>query len=445
MISMERKIALETISTELPTKCGIATFNDNFLKWALKHPRVSSHKCNSLVDKPIEYPIEKRDFIREINKNNQRARNRAFREIIKDAKEFKKSDLAELGVVIQLELGLFEDQYGKDFACYLYDALHKNNITNITIMHTVLANPGDYEKGEQYEQVIRKAMECTDQGICMAPSAIDILIERYKAPREKLIYIPHGINKLDIPHTQKRLKKAYDSNGKTILLTGGFLSESKDIKTVLETLARFKKQGREGLEFLVIGITHPKLLEDSGETYRNSLVDYSKELRLKTLSIGDGEKDSEEQKKLGLKELHNHNLGNYDVIFFNRFLNDRDSLKAGVLADLRIIPNKGESQVSSGEIVRAIETHTVYIANKSTISQDLAKEGLGFVVEPGSVNSLYKSMDFYLSKSQEEKDRLGRAEATKGSKMYFEKTSRDIIDVLGSIMDHKRRTCSVRY
>lgn len=440
MINMERKIALETISTELPTKCGIATFQSNVLKWGLKHPRISWHKCNSLVDKPIEYPIEKRDFIREVYKNNPKERNRAFREIIKDAKEFRKSDLIDLVVLVQLELGIFEDQYGNDFAVSLYDILNKNNITNITIIHTALSNPEDYEKGEQYERVMRKVMECTDQGICMTPSAIDILIRRYKAPREKLIYIPHGINKLDIPHTEKKLKKLYDLEGKTVLFTGGFLSDGKDIKTFLETLARFKKEGRKDLFSLIAGRTHQKLIEKEGEAYRTGLINYSKELGLKTLGVGQGEKDSEEKKKLGLKELHNYNLRDCDVVFFNRFLNDRDSLKVGVLADLRIIPNKGKSQVSSGEIARAIETHTVYIANKSPISEDLAKEGLGFTVEHESVDSLYKSIDFYLSKPKKEKIKLGRAEAVKGSKMYFEKTSRDIIDVLGSIVDHKRRT-----
>ena len=72
----ERKIPLETISHVLPKKCGIATFDGHVVENALKHPRVSWYKCNSLVDKvgELKYPIEKRDAIREIPKNNAKER-----------------------------------------------------------------------------------------------------------------------------------------------------------------------------------------------------------------------------------------------------------------------------------------------------------------------------------------------------------------------------------
>ena len=148
----QRQIALETISTELPTKCGIATFNGNFVKWALEDPRIIWNRHNALVKTHSEYPMDYRDNVFEIFQGNKESQNQSIERIIKNHKMWEAENKGrskkgkqpiDHGVVVQFEYGIYDG----DFLTRMLKAFSENNVTNILIPHTILEdpeNPGQY-------------------------------------------------------------------------------------------------------------------------------------------------------------------------------------------------------------------------------------------------------------------------------------------------------------
>ena len=59
-------------------------------------------------------------------------------------------------------------------------------------MHTVLRDPS-----ERLRQVTCELVELSDKVVVMAQRGIEMLVDIYDAPREKLVMIPHGIP--DVP------------------------------------------------------------------------------------------------------------------------------------------------------------------------------------------------------------------------------------------------------
>src|SRR4029079_18729809 len=112
----------------------------------------------------------------------------------------------------------------------------------------------------------------------MTHSSAEILIKDYHIPAEKITVIPHGTHL--VPHShQKVLKDKYNLSGKKVLSTFGLLSSGKNIETTLEALPAIIKKNPDTL-FLIIGKTHPSVIKQEGEKYRNVLEAKVIELQL---------------------------------------------------------------------------------------------------------------------------------------------------------------------
>ncbi len=75
------------------------------------------------------------------------------------------------------------------------------------------------------------------------------------------------------------MKKKYGLKGRKILTTFGLLSSGKNIETTLEALPSIIVQSPDTM-FLVIGKTHPGVVKNEGEQYRNKLKAIVKQLKL---------------------------------------------------------------------------------------------------------------------------------------------------------------------
>jgi len=206
---VKRNIIVGFHSTELKRKCGIATHSFNLTRNLFGLDRFAGLRINALIKGYQEF-MEGRVPWRKTNQKNPNVPN-LLRAIKNDRDSFYATGLLERAEIVPLEYGLWEDKNERDFLIPFLKGLYKNNITNILIPHTVLEFPEEHNdphnktnprKGDQYERVMKEALKYTDQVICMTPSAIDILINRYNAPRELLTHIDHGINKLDIHYNR---------------------------------------------------------------------------------------------------------------------------------------------------------------------------------------------------------------------------------------------------
>ena len=89
--------------------------------------------------------------------------------------------------------------------------------------------------------------------------------------------IPHGIP--DGPHASPRDGKArlgLDPD-RPLILTFGLLGPGKGIKTVLRAMPTVAAAHPDA-EYLVLGATHPNLVREQGESYREELVALAAEL-----------------------------------------------------------------------------------------------------------------------------------------------------------------------
>ena len=104
----------------------------------------------------------------------------------------------------------------------------------------------------------------------MAEKARELLQKVYDVPAEKIEVIPHGIP--DVAFAEPEEAKArFGFTGKAVILTFGLLSPNKGIEYVIDAMPAIFRS-RPDAVYVVLGATHPNLVREKGEAYRESLV-----------------------------------------------------------------------------------------------------------------------------------------------------------------------------
>src|SRR3978361_2340914 len=110
----------------------------------------------------------------------------------------------------------------------------------------------------------------------MAGKARELLRLIYQVPDEKIEIVPHGIP--DFAFVEPDAAKAKLGFGdKSVILTFGLLSPSKGIEVVIDAMPSILAS-RPDAVYVVLGATHPNLVRDQGEAYRESLMARAREL-----------------------------------------------------------------------------------------------------------------------------------------------------------------------
>src|SRR5208337_1962826 len=108
-----------------------------------------------------------------------------------------------------------------------------------------------------------------------------------------------------------------------VILTFGLLSPSKGIETMIDAMPGVIRSCPTAV-YVILGATHPKLVRDQGEAYRDSLA-----ARARDLGIQD------------------------HVVFFNQFV-DRATLLDFISAcDVYVTPYLNEAQITSGTLAHS--------------------------------------------------------------------------------------------
>lgn len=239
------------ITSYPPRECGIATYSQDLINslhnkfnqsFAIKIcPLESDSQKHSYLDKPkyILNTSSKQSFINLAYSINK--------------------DTSIRMVVIQHEFGLFQNRED-DFQEFL------NTLSKpvIIVFHTVLPHPDKLLKAK-----VVAIANIARSIIVMTHSSAKILHDDYQLVEEKIAVIPHGTHL--VPHADKEyLKRKYNVTGKKILSTFGLLSSGKNSETTLDALPSIIKKNPDIL-FLIIGKTHPSVLKQEGELYRQML------------------------------------------------------------------------------------------------------------------------------------------------------------------------------
>ncbi|MCH7414930.1 glycosyltransferase [Belliella sp. R4-6] len=243
-----------------PRQCGIATYTQDLVQ-ALENQFGESFKYSicALESAKEQFTYEQKPkFVLNTDNRNSYA---------KTAFNLNRDYNVKL-IVIQHEFGLFASELN-DFNLFIYSI----SKPIVFVFHTVLPNPTE----DMRSQVLDMAANAASI-VVMTQSARDILVEEYNLEAEKITIIPHGTHLLS-PLESNGLKVKYNLEDKKVLSTFGLLGKSKCIETTLNALLSIIQQHPDVL-FLVLGKTHPNIVKEEGEKYRDSLHEIVRVLQL---------------------------------------------------------------------------------------------------------------------------------------------------------------------
>lgn len=290
-----------------PRECGIATYSQDLIK-VLDNKFGQSFKISLC---PLESENEIHNYSDAIKYILNTDMVDAF---IKLANKIN-NNLDIKIVVIQHEFGFFAKKEA-DFLKMI------QLITKPVIIafHTVLPNAN-----KELKFKVQNIADAAESIIVMTNSSAKILREEYGINQEKIAIIPHGTHL--VPQVDAGLLKTkYNLAGKKVLSTFGLLSSGKSIETTLYALPDIIKRNPD-IIFLIIGKTHPSVVKQEGEWYREMLLSIIESL-----------------------DLQKH------IRFVNQFLPLPELLEYLQLTDVYLFTSKDRNQAVSGTFSYAISS-----------------------------------------------------------------------------------------
>jgi glycosyltransferase involved in cell wall biosynthesis len=320
------------ITSYPPRECGIATYSHDLIK------ALNNKFSNSLTlkvcalesgDTDYKYPDEVK-YVLKTSISDQ---------YVKLALKINKDDCIKI-VLIQHEFGFFRIQ-GESFLQFL--SLLTKPI--VIVFHTVLSHPD-----KQLKLNITQIASLCESIIVMTHNSSDILINDYGLSKRKISVIAHGTHL--VPHLGKNiLKKKYGLTGRKVLTTFGLLSSGKSIETTLKALPSIIKTNPDVI-FLVIGKTHPEVIKEEGEKYRDTL---------ETMVI-------------------EYNLAQH-VKFINNYLALPDLLEYLQMTDIYLFTSNDPNQAVSGTFVYAMSCGCPIISTPIPHAKEVLTEDTGIIFD----------------------------------------------------------------
>lgn len=318
------------IGNYLPRQCGIATFTTDLCE-SIDLQFVNT-TCIAVPINDISTGYSYPDKVR-------------FEIAEKDIKSYlRAADFLNLNnvdlVSLQFEYGIFGGKSGS----YILTLLRELRMPIVTTLHTILKEPNADQK-----YVMEEISALSDRLVIMSLRGREYLTTVYNIPADKIDLIPHGIP--DVPFVDPSFNKdLFGVEGKIVLLSFGLLAASKGIENVISALPQIIARYSE-VVYIVVGATHPNVIKHEGETYRISLQWLA-------------------QKK-GVE-------GN--VIFYNRFVSQKELIEFISAADIYITPYLNEVQITSGTLAYTLGAGKAIVSTPYWYALELLSEERGILV-----------------------------------------------------------------
>ena len=320
------------ITSYPPRVCGIATYSHDLIKALVNKFRDSlSIKVCALESGDADYRYgEEVKYILKTSIYDQ------YEELALKIN----SDKCIKIVLIQHEFGFFkvQEQAFQKF-------LNKLSKPVIVVFHTVLPKPDELLKTK-----VQNIADACESVVVMTNNTMQLLTDVYEIARQKISVIAHGTHL--VPHLGKRiLKKRHGLTNRKVLTTFGLLSSGKSIETTLNALPAIVKTNPE-VVFLILGKTHPEVVKNEGEKYRENLEAIVK-----------------------AKKLTGH------VVFINRFLPLPDLLEYLQLTDIYLFTTNDPNQAVSGTFVYAMSCGCPIISTPIPHAKEVLTKDTGIIFD----------------------------------------------------------------
>ncbi len=375
------------IGNHLPRRCGIATFTHD-LHRAIASSRQDLETCVIAMNDPggmYDYPALVRFQVREKVLSDYT-----------DAADLLNSAGFDV-VSLQHEYGIF----GGDGGRYILELLTRLKMPVVTTLHTVLADPTPSQRG-----AMRRIINASSKMIVMAEKGRELLQSVHEVPLDKIEVIPHGI--IDFPFLEPKQPKAkLGFQGKTVILTFGLLSPSKGIDKVIDALPAILKSCPNAV-YVILGATHPNLIRNQGEAYRESLMARVRELKI---------------------EEH--------VVFFNQFVDQPTLLDFISMCDVYVTPYLNEAQMTSGTLSCSFGLGKAVVSTPYWHANELLADGRGLLVPFSDVQALAKEISALLT-DDARRDAMRKRAYAESRSMTWAQTAKRYLSVFEETRDNFR-------
>jgi len=329
-----KPVRVVMLSTYIPRKCGIATFTKDLANSinSLNPERVVEIiAMDNNGEESLDYPWEVKKVVRQ----------HVQEDYLKAADYINNSIIDTL--VVQHEYGIFGGKDGE----YILDFVKRLKKPFVVILHTVLQSPSDNQR--RVLQELSKKAKCL---ITMIPVATDILTSVYEIEEEKIEIIPHGTPDFALIFDNSRLKSPIGFKDKIVMSSVNLLDPNKGFENVIKAIPDIKKK-YPNFVYLLIGQTHPGVIKKFGESYREGLIQLTKDLNIEE-----------------------------NVVLINKYIPLEDLIKYILASDFYITPYKNMQQISSGALSYAIAAGKICMSTPYRYALENLTGGRGYLLQP---------------------------------------------------------------
>jgi glycosyltransferase involved in cell wall biosynthesis len=287
-------------------------------------------------------------------------------------------------VSVQYDTGIFGGVAG----VHLMTLLRELRMPIVTTVHTISADPSLEQRA-----VVDGLCAVSARLVVMSESAATLLKQEHRVSPDKIDVIPHGVPILPSGiHSKAKVR----AEGRTVLLTFGFLIPDKGIEHVIDALPAIVR-ARPDVVYLVVGPTHPQLKQRQGEAYRLQL-----EARVR---------------RLGMEE---------HVVFHDRFISNAELAQFLSAADICLTPNLDLEQTTSGVLAYAVGSGKAIISTPYAYARELLGNDRGVLVPPNDSQAITTQV-LSLLDDEPRRAELGRKASALGRGMAWPIVARDYV------------------
>jgi glycosyltransferase involved in cell wall biosynthesis len=334
---MTRAQRIAFIGNSLPRRCGIATFTTDLQQAIAAAPRSIATSIVAMTDRDRRYiyPEAVGFEVRDDNLEDYVAAARYINEGAFDA------------VSLQHEFGIFGGEAGE----HVLALLERVRAPIVTTLHTILAEPSAAQR-----RVLDQIMALSSRVVTMNAMGRDLLLSRYGVDTAEVTVIPHGIPAFDFVEPDEA-KARLGFAGRTVILTFGLLSPNKGIEVMIDAMPAVLA-ARPDAVYVVLGATHPNLVRDEGEAYRERLVS-----RAVALGIADR------------------------VVFLDTFVDRPTLLEHIAMCDVYVTPYLNEAQMTSGTLAYSFGLGKAVVSTPYWHATELLADDHGSLVPFGDAGA----------------------------------------------------------
>ncbi len=375
---MTRPQKIAFVGNSLPRRCGIATFTTDLHQAIAKSSGVADTGIVAMTDHGHVYDYPPTVLFQ--------VRDDRIEDYVRAA-EFLNRAAFDV-VSLQHEFGIFGGEAGGDIMAML----SRLTMPVVTTLHTVVEEPTP-----AHRRVFGQVVDSSAKIVVMAEKARELLRDIYRVPSDKIEVIAHGIPSFPFVEPDDA-KIQFGFEGRTVILTFGLLSPNKGIEVMIDAMPAIVAK-RPDVLYLVLGATHPNLVREQGEAYRESLV-----ARVKELAVED------------------------HVVFLDRFV-DQPKLLAFIAAcDVYVTPYLNEAQMTSGTLAYSFGLGKAVVSTPYWHASELLAGGRGILVPFGDAAATGAQIAALLGDAPRLRSMRERAYAGSRS-MTWEKTAARYLSV----------------